>query len=278
MSKGCAYPAGQPARKQMVAYFLSYALIVSSLAMLAVPAASQKPQSAKATASDSNWKISDHDLIDLKAVDPAIKMSVDDQIFVSGAERRRTRPGGAVAAVGKTTFVAFNVEFDSEESQRKFTPPGTRGSVGVFNRFDRFADVLIAYNAQAEANLNAICRSPGVVWLEQAGAVEVPPPSRTRRGPRPKGEVEKIVRGGVDGLTGKGVIVAIVDSGVDFRNPDFITYDAQGRPTSRLLYLWDTTNYAFNARNLGTKPPITYPNGTPVGTIYTREQLTNELR
>jgi subtilisin family serine protease len=84
------------------------------------------------------------------------------------------------------------------------------------------------------------------------------------------------VRGGHDGLTGKGVIIAVIDSGIDFRHPDFITYDAAGRPTSRLLYLWDTaTDYK---RGHGSPAPFTYPNKASIGTLYTREQLTGDLR
>src|SRR5262249_49475210 len=87
-----------------------------------------------------------------------------------------------------------------------------------------------------------------------------------------------IVRGGISGLTGKGVIIAVIDSGLDFRNPDFITYDAAGQPTSRLLYLWDTVGNDYDARGLGSKPPLSYPNGASSATLYTRGQLTAELR
>jgi subtilisin family serine protease len=114
--------------------------------------------------------------------------------------------------------------------------------------------------------------------MDAAGIAEAPPPPPGVPGPLSREAPEKIVRGGFAGLSGKGVIIAVLDSGVDFRNPDFITYDAQGRPTSRLLYLWDTTSNAFDSRALGSKAPITYPNGASVGTLYTREQLTAELR
>jgi subtilisin family serine protease len=79
-------------------------------------------------------------------------------------------------------------------------------------------------------------------------------------------------------LTGRGVVIAIIDSGIDFRNPDFVTYDNEGRPSSRLLYLWDTTSDAFDSSGVGSRSPLSYPNGASIGTLYTREQLTADLR
>ena len=38
-------------------------------------------------------------------------------------------------------------------------------------------------------------------------------------------------------LSGKGVMVAVVDSGIDYAHPDFRNEDG----TSRILYLWDQT-------------------------------------
>ncbi|MDQ3818475.1 MAG: S8 family serine peptidase, partial [Acidobacteriota bacterium] len=55
-------------------------------------------------------------------------------------------------------------------------------------------------------------------------------------------------------------------------------YDSAGRPTSRLLYLWDTTSSEYDAKRSGSKAPISFPNGSSVGTLYTRAQLTAELR
>ncbi len=50
--------------------------------------------------------------------------------------------------------------------------------------------------------------------------------------------VTTAVRGSVNnGLTGKGCLVAIIDSGIDYTNMDFRTEDG----TTRILYLWDQT-------------------------------------
>lgn len=58
-------------------------------------------------------------------------------------------------------------------------------------------------------------------------------------------------------LTGKGVLVAIIDSGIDFLHPDFRNADG----TTRIVELWDQTRQ-------GNPPP-----GYNIGTAYTSEQM-----
>ena len=70
-------------------------------------------------------------------------------------------------------------------------------------------------------------------------------------------------RGGVlSGLTGRGTIVAVIDSGVDYYHPDFIKPDG----TTRILYLWDQSSVAGS-------PPMGYG----IGTEYTSEDINNRL-
>lgn len=61
---------------------------------------------------------------------------------------------------------------------------------------------------------------------------------------------------------GRGVIVGVFDSGIDWRHEDFI--DEQGK--SRILYLWDMTD------NGGTAP-----SGFNYGSEYTQAQINDEL-
>ena len=64
------------------------------------------------------------------------------------------------------------------------------------------------------------------------------------------------------GLTGKGVLLAIIDSGIDYTHPDFRNADG----TTRLLALWDQTIEGMP------------PKGYRIGTEFTREELNQSLR
>ena len=71
----------------------------------------------------------------------------------------------------------------------------------------------------------------------------------------------KSMAGEPAGLTGKGVLVGVVDSGVDFFHPDFRNEDG----SSRILRLWD--------QSLDGIPPEGYTTGTE----YTKEEIDRAL-
>lgn len=62
-------------------------------------------------------------------------------------------------------------------------------------------------------------------------------------------------------LFGKGVLIAIIDSGIDYSHPDFRNEDG----TTRIIDLWDQTI------------PGNPPEGYQIGTLYTREQINAAL-
>src|SRR5689334_12688961 len=66
------------------------------------------------------------------------------------------------------------------------------------------------------------------------------------------------------GITGNGVIVAIMDRGIDWQNNDFRNLDG----TTRIAYIFDLTDDAGATLS-----------GNPygIGTIYTRAQINNAL-
>jgi len=63
-------------------------------------------------------------------------------------------------------------------------------------------------------------------------------------------------------LDGSGVLIAVIDSGIDYSHPDFLTTNN----TSRILYLWDQT--------IPGKPP----EGYSLGTLYTRADINTALK
>jgi len=63
---------------------------------------------------------------------------------------------------------------------------------------------------------------------------------------------------GEDGLSGRGVLVAVIDSGIDYRLPDF-----RNENGSRIVYLWDQTIESDDGR----------PELFSVGTEYTKEEI-----
>lgn len=62
-------------------------------------------------------------------------------------------------------------------------------------------------------------------------------------------------------LSGAGTCFALIDSGIDYRHPDFCNEDG----SSRILYLWDQT--------LSGNPPVGYN----IGTEYTNEQINEAI-
>ena len=62
-------------------------------------------------------------------------------------------------------------------------------------------------------------------------------------------------------VTGKGVLIAIIDSGVDYTHPDFRNEDG----TTRIEYIWDQT--------VEGNPP----KGFKSGTAYTKQEINTAL-
>jgi subtilisin family serine protease len=204
-------------------------------------------------------------------VSPTLRASAASLMSTGREQRIAASQGNPVY------YLLFHAEFDSAGSRQRLRVPGA----SILTAFDRFAELFVPLSPDQkgpdQAAYKALISTPGLVWLELSEVVEVPPAPAFRVGAPTRSVPEQIVRGGYAGLTGKGVIVAVIDSGLDFRNADFINFDPAGRPTSRLLYLWDTMTNAFDSYGIGSKPPYSFPNGSSIGTLYTREQLTAEI-
>ena len=202
------------------------------------------------------------------------KMTATERAEVLSALGQKGHVGaggrGILERIGATDYAVVHVEFVSERARKTFSFPGAT----PFAQVGAFADMLIS----SEAAFDAVTLSPDVVWLERAAEITVPPPPLLVLGAPTRGIPERLAQGGAAGYTGKGVILAIIDTGIDFRNPDFIL-SGPGLPSSRRLYFWDTAiPHAYRPGGPGTYPPLSYPNRTPVGTLYEWEHLTADLR
>lgn len=69
-----------------------------------------------------------------------------------------------------------------------------------------------------------------------------------------------------EGLFGEGVLVGIIDSGIDYAHPDFRNEDG----TTRILDLWDQTIPAV--------APLAPPEPYAIGTLYTEERINQALQ
>lgn len=69
-------------------------------------------------------------------------------------------------------------------------------------------------------------------------------------------------------LTGKGVLIGIIDSGIDYSHPDFQNADN----TSRIEVLWDQT--ISPTSNDSFLPPVNYP----LGTLFSNETINRALK
>lgn len=180
------------------------------------------------------------------------------------------------AANAEVEYFVLNVEFKDVKTRQAIFPTLKKSNLKdafVLALNNKFADVFV----RTEAAWNALEKNPNVVRVEHDTTVTAPPPPPVEPAKLISQAVpEGIVRGGYKDLTGKNVIIAVLDTGIDFRHPDFITYDSQNRPTSRISYLWDTATEYQKGR--GSLAPVKFPNGTSIGTLYTKDQLTAELR
>jgi subtilisin family serine protease len=205
-----------------------------------------------------------------------VKMSPLDREFltqqITQAEQPVTPPP-ASALLTRTLFLVAEVEFENQAARERYQPPA---GISIFNRFERFADLFV--EPGKPELITSLQKADGVRWVEAGQVLAIPPPPKTTISPeRARGAVP-IISGGFEGLSGKGVVIAVVDSGVDFRHSDFIRTGEDNKPTSRLLYFWDTLTPPGGAGKPGSKGPLSYPNGAPIGTLYSREELTAELR
>jgi len=129
--------------------------------------------------------------------------------------------------------------------------PYQNNSVHIMN--DRFA---IAYIPVSQISSNTIAQLgyaaiPSCYGLTVQESLEASGITKLRRIPN-------------FNLKGKGVLIAIIDTGIDYTNPIFQNADG----TSRIVSIWDQTIDSENQ----------FPEGTYFGTVYNTDQINQALK
>jgi subtilisin family serine protease len=130
------------------------------------------------------------------------------------------------------------------------------------------------------SRLERVALVPTVKSILSLSAVETPPLPKVGAGseimdaPRGRGSEKLADKFDRQELTGKGVIVGVIDTGIDWRHGDFIGPDGN----TRILYLYDPfdDSWQTSGGQIGSKPPYTR-DGKPFGTLYTSQQINAAL-
>lgn len=146
--------------------------------------------------------------------------------------------------------VQYQGDIEGEISQK----PGYY--VTVIN--DRFA--IVSVPKDIEINISEEAQFATVVYV-------IPSEFYTLQdiSPIEASQADFLQTGSALNLTGKGVDVAIVDSGIDYLNEEFMDGDGQ----TRIELIWDQTIISTDSDE---------GNGAPFGVIYTREEINAAIR
>jgi subtilisin family serine protease len=131
-------------------------------------------------------------------------------------------------------------------------------------------------------NLETLAGEETVISISSVKAARLPEIPKAQKAPQlslpdlTRGALALADKFDAQRLTGKGVIIGILDTGIDWRHQDFINADG----TSRILYLYDPfdTSFTTSQGKIGSRPPINDAKEKPLGTLYTREQINAALR
>jgi subtilisin family serine protease len=195
---------------------------------------------------------------------------------------------------------ADEAEFSEQELSNLFGIAGEEKnpSVEVALRIDGSADTAALEKAGVKVRLQAgdmiyasvpvlalqrVAQQPAVTSIKPMMGARIPKPPRDKAAPQMMRETRGETRGEKvagefdrQGLTGKGVVVAIIDTGIDWSHQDFVNADG----TSRILYLYDLfdPSWTSSSGRIGTQPPLVDKNNKPIGTLYTNAQINAALK
>ncbi len=130
--------------------------------------------------------------------------------------------------------------------------------------------------------LQRLAQQPAVTAIKPMMGATIPKPPGDKVSPQMLREMRETrgekVAGDFDRqtLTGKGVVVAIIDTGIDWSHQDFINADG----TSRILFLYDLfdPSWTSSGGRVGSVPPLVDKDNKPIGTLYSNAQINAALK
>ena len=236
----------------------------------------------------------------IRGAEPNDKMTAELRRLYSQVERSSARGRGAETTpadveysgrdlkelfgieepIGPASVVAIAVRSDDLENQSELKAVGMKIYMRMGDSFYGSSPVLALEDIAGQKNVISI------VPMKSAKVPEVPaPPDPPNFGERGGGAGSGMTGGAAippanefnkAGLTGKGVLVGIIDTGIDWRHKDFLKPDG----TSRIVAIWDLYDES-NADShgvVGTAPPQLFAGGERLpGTIYSNRQINAAL-
>ena len=182
----------------------------------------------------------------------------------------------------------FHLAMETEESQREKSSGLNEGYDGE----DKTWELIVKYSGSLESlkdagvtvvyllNNYAILTVPEgelarVTLLPQIEYIEMPKRLFFADSAGLRSSCITSVQSGPAGLSGKGVIIGLVDSGIDYRHEDFRNTDG----TTRILSLWDQTAVGGQIVTLPEGRQILQgpPQGYVRGVLYTGEMINGAL-
>lgn len=171
-------------------------------------------------------------------------------------------------------IVELGITADKDLSEKNLEQAGAR----VRYRLD---DVI--YASAPVSTVPNISKLFEVKAIDVLTTVQLPSPPKigeltARTGGDTRGDTRGVKVKTIDrlGRSGRGVIVGVVDTGIDWTHPDFI----RSNGTTRILYLYDLFDNSWkeSGGKIGLRPPAMMDkDGQPTGTVYTYKHINQAL-
>lgn len=205
----------------------------------------------------------------LSKLDPTLRLLLMEQP-TTFSRFIKAFPTGSVSSASKFTELGpFYGQIGAHATQSGFTEAvgvliKLRGSAMGIERTGAKIEVvagdIIAARVSLE-QLRKIAQLPEVIYIEASYRLE---PTLDRSVPAVRAD---LLRRKAPIVDGSGVLIGLVDTGIDYTHPDFRT-DADGdgfEESSRILFLWDQTEEVFQSADV------------PFGTEYTKSDIERAL-